>query len=389
VSQSYHFVQVAPCFVDLKQETGGVANVVRQICLILRQRGHQVTLICSNTELGRVVADPAIYISSEGVAVHIVAQNGNPLVGPARNVTKALKQAHQTGGSALIVGHIHTCFSCHTETAMNFFSKHSIPFVFSPHGKLSPNMFGRRQLAKLAWWWLFARRNVMHANYIGLLAESESVLFEKLRLSVPKVVIPNGFQVGHWQCSELSNLPPSYIIYLGYLDPRKQPDFLVKAYSRTKASKTHKLLLVGPDSYNFKKKIMEVAIQREIAESVIFWGAAYGDDKWHLLHKSTCLCLPSLGEGHPIVLCEALGAGIPSIYSIQCNFPEVDARGAGIELDNFDEMSWANAIDKIVLNKSIGMTMRKSAAFMAKEYTWDAAIRKWEAIYFKCHPNKS
>lgn len=381
---NYHFVHIAPCFVDLTQETGGVANVVRQLCLLSRQHGHQITLICSNTELGRVVAEPAFYVSQDGVAVHVIAQNTNPLIGPPRNVLKALDLIFQSAGQERLIGHVHTCFSCLTETAMNFFSKRSVPFVFSPHGKLSPNMFQRHYFAKLLWWWGIARSKVVQARFIGVLAEKESVLLPKLGLQIPRRVIPNGYHPLPFEDLVVSNLPECYILYLGYIDPRKQPDFLVKAYSKAKASKTHKLIFVGPDSYGFWNKVAELAVNCGVISSVIFWGAAYGNIKWHLLRQASCLCLPSLAEGHPIVLCEALGAGLPSVYSVECNFPEIAERGAGIQLHNFNEVSWADAIDEVVLNKSTNTSMRKSAAFMAEEYTWESAVGKWEALYSEC-----
>ena len=78
-----HIIQVAPCFVNLRQETGGVANVVRQISLLLRKKGYAVTLICSNTELGKVVSEPLSFTSPEGIEVHVVDQFTNPLIGPS------------------------------------------------------------------------------------------------------------------------------------------------------------------------------------------------------------------------------------------------------------------------------------------------------------------
>jgi len=385
----YHFIHVAPCFVDLTRETGGVANVVRRICLILRQRGYSVTLICTNTELGKIVADSRSYISDEGIFVHIVSQNKNPLTGPYRNVTKAMKQACETTDSSLVLGHVHTCFSCQTEAAMSFFSKNSIPFVFSPHGKLSPNMFGQHRLAKTAWWWFIARKLVMQSRLIGLLARNESILFKRLGISAPTIVIPNGFVAEAVEYHEIVEIPEKYILYLGYLDPRKQPEFLVKSFAKAQASKTHKLVLAGPDSYGFKKRINEVAVYEGVADSVIFWGGAYEAMKWLLLKRASFLCLPSLGEGHPIVLCEALGAGIPSIYSADCNFPEIAERGAGILLENFDASSWAQAIDDLAFDENKRVSMCNSSRLMASEFTWEAVIDKWENAYLECLQQRS
>lgn len=379
-----HIIQVAPCFVDLQQETGGVANVVRQISLLLQQRGHAVTLICTNTELRKVVARPSSFVSPEGIAVHVVDQYPNPLLGPQHKVFQALTKAIQKSNSQQTVAHVHTCFSNFTECAMGAFTKHKIPFVFSPHGKLSPNMFGKYKWAKFLWWILIAHRKIKFANVIGLLAETEAILLPKLSLSNKSRIIPNGFSSVPVEEDFTAELPDKYILFLGYLDPRKQPDFLVRAFSLSATSGTHKLLLVGPDGYKFGDVVREVANNYQVNDKVIYFGPAYGQAKWRALRGASCLCLPSLGEGHPIVLCEALGAGIPSIYSEHCNFPEVAREGAGIELANFSGQAWADAIDLAVLNENVHKDMVKSAVHLSSKYTWDAAVDKWESLYYEC-----
>jgi glycosyltransferase involved in cell wall biosynthesis len=378
-----HIIQVAPCFVDLGHETGGVANVVRQISLLLRQKGHAVTLICSNMELGKVVAEPLSFISPEGVAVHVVAQFPNPLIGPQCRVLKVLAGALSENKTQQIVAHVHTCFSSLTEIAMGFFSKHQIPFVFSPHGKLSPNMFEKHRWSKLLWWKFIAQKHIKSANYIGLLAATEAVLFPKLSLNNKSKIIPNGFLSVPDEEHLSSELPDKYILYLGYIDPRKQPDFLVRAFALSAASGSHKLLLVGPDVYKFGGVVREVAKYFDVEDKVIFFGAAYGGAKWRILRGAVCLCLPSLGEGHPIVLCEALGAGLPSVYSNHCNFSEVATEGAGIELGDFSEQEWADAIDRVVLDEVVHANMVAAAMRLSSSYTWAAAVEKWESLYYE------
>lgn len=44
-------IQICPCHVDLKNEAGGVANGVRQLCLNISSRSIHVHLTCGNREL--------------------------------------------------------------------------------------------------------------------------------------------------------------------------------------------------------------------------------------------------------------------------------------------------------------------------------------------------
>lgn len=375
-----HIVQVSPCYVNLKQESGGVANVVRQLCLKLREKGHSITLICSNTELGKVVSKPTFFVSEEGIHVHVVGQYSNTLLGPYHHVDSSLKMIDFISNQS-VIAHVHTCFSAITECAMSFFTSQKIPFVFSPHGKLSPNMLKNRAFLKRFWWRLIASKRVSKAEVIGVLAESETEMFSRLGLSNRYAVVPNGFSKVDIKDQEDINLPQKYVLYLGYIDPRKQPDFLVKAFAKSKTSESHKLLIVGPDGYGYSDEVRKVSKSYGIAEKVIFFGPAYGALKWKILGCASCLCLPSLGEGQPIVLCESLGSGLPTVYSTNCNFPEISQGNAGVELSIFSDQEWANAIDYIVLNSETQKQMSESALRLSELYTWEAAIAKWENLY--------
>jgi len=114
---------------------------------------------------------------------------------------------------------------------------------------------------------------------------------------------------------------------------------------------------------------------------VIFYGATHGRDKWDLLKEAACLCLPSKGEGLPVVLSEALGAGLPSIFSEASNFPEIADVGAGIMLEGFETAQWAEAIDRVCLDRRTSERMRKAAEGMRPSYAWPAIVKRWCDVY--------
>ena len=99
-------VQIAPCYIDLNAETGGVANIIRQICLELNARRIRTILICGNTELGKEITQPQMIQYSEYLTIHIIAQKSHPLLGSSILILRTLSSIHQI---SLI--HVHTCFS--------------------------------------------------------------------------------------------------------------------------------------------------------------------------------------------------------------------------------------------------------------------------------------
>jgi glycosyltransferase involved in cell wall biosynthesis len=370
-------VQICPCYVDFQQETGGVANVVRQICLHLSATGRQVILLCGNTELGKTVAAPGKRRINEWLTVEVFSQRSHPMVGPVGELQSRLHTLPKD-----CVAHVHTCFSRLTETAMDTFHKKGIPFVFSPHGKLSSSMIAKNYWLKWLWWSFMARRHVQHATKIALMSSGEAELFSTLRLQSGYEVIPNGYQplpdsadIG----KRLIYAP--YVLFLGYLDPRKQPEFLVRAFARSQTKVCHELVFVGPDAYGHQASIEDCAQACGLENKVRFLGSVYGREKWNLLFHAACLCLPSRAEGMPVVLCEALGAGLPLVYSAACNFPEITVRGAGIQLDRFDTALWAAAIDRVCLDRVAQTEMKHAAFTMAEEYTWRRITDRWNHLY--------
>ena len=264
---------------------------------------------------------------------------------------------------------------------MSLLARRGIPFVFTPHGKLSGHMLDKRSVVKRMWWSLIARRLVRRASAVAVSGSVEAGRFPSLGLSQEFVVIPNGYEVPSSASIHARTTEEPYILFLGYLDPRKQPEFLVRAFARSKARGSHKLLIVGPDAYGHEATVRRAIETCGIAGRVAILGPKYGTEKWELLRQAACLCLPSRGEGLPVVLCEALGAGLPAVYSKACNFPEIRAQGAGVELDRFAEPEWAEAIDRVCLDQEVRANMAAAANRMGPDYSWERIVGRWRDLY--------
>ena len=369
-------IQICPCYVDLDRETGGVANVVRQICLQLARRQRRVRLICGNRELGKTMAPAGRVQANEFIEVEVLDQRSHPLLGPVSELTRHIRALSQDS-----VAHVHTCFSAFTEVAMRTLHSRQIPFIFTPHGKLSSHLFEQNYWAKQMWWAYRGRKSVQNAAAIAASSIEEARQLERFRLNQQVHSIPNGYE----SPSDLRSLdriiPNPYILFLGYLDPRKQPGFLIEAFARSKARHTHLLVFVGPDSYSLQDSLQLRAKELGVDKRVMFYGPAYGPTKWSFLQHATCICLPSLGEGLPVVLCEALGAGTPAIFSQECNFSELADEGAGITPRGFDATLWGDGIDKICLDRPSYESMKKSAERLRPQYTWKEISHRWQRLY--------
>jgi glycosyltransferase involved in cell wall biosynthesis len=367
-------VQLCPTYVDLTRETGGVATIVRHISLCLARMGRRVHLVCGNRELGKKSSAMGHEVHSSELTRTVLEQKSHPLLGPVSELRFILRELPQD-----CIVHVHTCFSAFTECAMAELRRRGVPYVFTPHGKLSGAMMSRHYLTKQLWWRLFARDQVAAASSITLSSSQEGGQLPALGVKQAACVIPNGYERQDVLSAPLIEGP--YVLFFGYIDPRKQPDFLARAFAASRARATHKLVFAGPDAYGFQTTVKRVIQDRGIEDRVVWHGPAYGPSKWNLLSHAACLCLPSRAEGLPVVMSEALGAGLPIVYSKGCNFPDVQAQGAGLQLDRFVEEDWAQAIDSISFDLPMRRRMQQAAKQMGRDYTWDSIATKWCRLY--------
>lgn len=366
--------QIAPCYIDLDRETGGVANIVRQICLALDRNNIPTTLVCLNTELGNVVAQPGTIRYSPNLTIHILERKDVSFF----KLPSILVNLFAHEKSRFV--HIHTCFSAICDPVLRYVVQHNIACVFTPHGKLSPSMFATKKYLKRPYLDIMIKSSMKKVTEIVASSDDEIADIQNFGLNACSSFIYNGFSRS--EVCEISDYmksvtQKSYILYLGYLDPRKQPDLLIKAYSKSKSKNQYNLILAGPDSYGFLDELKELVYTLNLKNKVLFTGRVLGSNKWYLLENAKGLVLPSKGEGWPVVIAEAIGAKIPLIVSKGCNFSVVEKLKFGIQLESFNEDLWADAIDSLCLDANQYETFKKSLLVESESFSWDAITKKW------------
>jgi glycosyltransferase involved in cell wall biosynthesis len=331
--------------------------------------------------MGNVKAQPGVIRHKPDLVEHVIGQKSHPLLGPRIELKEYLK-----GIKGRCVAHIHTCFSQFTESAMFECVKHGVPFVFTPHGKLSPLMFSNQRRVKKWYWDNKVKNFVNQAAEIVLSSPGEAALFKELNITRKWKAIPNGYDETAFLSSnvEVPLIKKPYILFLGYLEARKQPGFLIELFANSALKSTHKLIIAGPDTYGHKETLTRIVRSLGLEREVMFFGPAYKADKWNLMKYASCFCLPSKAEGLPVVLCEAIGAGVPVLYSTGCNFPELAQSGCGVELDGFDAATWREALERVCLNKTVNEQMKACAARIKSRYKWSSVCQEWLALYKAC-----
>jgi len=103
-----------------------------------------------------------------------------------------------------------------------------------------------------------------------------------------------------------------FVLWMGRFVPEKRCEDLIRAFLDTKADA--RLLLAGQieEDNAYWRRLRKMAAQ---ADRIVFAGGLYGEDKDEALCNAALLALPSEVEGLPVVILEALAAGLCVVAS--------------------------------------------------------------------------
>lgn len=150
------------------------------------------------------------------------------------------------------------------------------------------------------------------------------------------------------------------ILCVGRLSIEKGQDRLVKAFAKIENSTDWKLVLAGDGP--MRKELEQLATSLEILDQVVFLGKVQNVDQ--LMNESAIFVLPSLLEGFPNALCEAMAVGLPCLCFESIPTEEfIKSNENGIVIPENDIVALSNAMT-LLMNDS---ELRAALGNKAKE----------------------
>lgn len=163
---------------------------------------------------------------------------------------------------------------------------------------------------------------------------------------------------------------PVRLLYVGRLAVEKGLPFLLEAVKFcTQMGIDVKLDLIG-DGPQFEQ-LEEIARMLEISDKIHFEGyVPLGDRLWEAYRQSDIFVFPSLSEGQPKVLIEAMAAGLPIIATRVGGIPSIIEDGwNGILVASHSSQALADAIQKLTSEPETLRQIASQASISATSYT--------------------
>jgi len=119
-----------------------------------------------------------------------------------------------------------------------------------------------------------------------------------------------------------------------------------------------------------------------LSKNVVFMGRVPRKDIPLLINKAAIYVLPSLYEGMPYSLLEAMACGIPVIVSNVSALPEV-VGDAGLRVDPQNISELAVGMHRLLVDKGLREEMIQKGLARAACFSWDKAARETLEVYRK------
>ncbi|MEN6460258.1 MAG: glycosyltransferase family 4 protein [Syntrophomonas sp.] len=168
------------------------------------------------------------------------------------------------------------------------------------------------------------------------------------------------------------------LIYVARMIPIKNHRFLIEVFSRIKPCK---LILIGSDSNN--NEIIELIKTKRLDDRIEIVGLIPRDEVYKRLQQADIYVSPSLVEGLPVSVLEAMCIGLPSILSDIKPHLEISSQCTGVKTVPLDQAQWINTLndyldmDKKTL-KNIGICGKHC---VQDKFSLDSMLKHYDELF--------
>jgi glycosyltransferase involved in cell wall biosynthesis len=179
------------------------------------------------------------------------------------------------------------------------------------------------------------------------------------------------------------DVAPLRLLFVGHLERRKNPVFLLKLAQALHGEVPFVLTIVGngPEL----EHLLKTSADKSWAAAVEFASEVSDQDKLSFYSRADLFVFPSIQEGFGLVLCEAMAAGVPALAFQTSAMPEIVKPGTGFMVPINDVQAMADRVRVIATDRVLLSAMRIQAVSHARRnFQWKQKVRE---IFDALHDN--
>jgi glycosyltransferase involved in cell wall biosynthesis len=370
-SKTLSKMRIAHVTSGLDRFAAGVGAVVASLSAEQFALGHDVRVLgLDSAEWSR--ADHALWTGAPAEAFTIAA-------GPAA-FGFAPKLARRLSDFAPDIVHLHGLWQYPTLAVLNWHLRTGKPYVYSPHGMLSPVALGYSPLKKRIVRTLFQDRALNSATILHATADAETDEFRCFGLSNSVSVVPLGIDTAVVPVQ--SDRQEKRVLSLGRIHRKKNLAVLIEAWSRLEPHfPAWRLELIGPDEGGHLAELQALAARLQVLR-VGFHPAVPPTERNAVMAAADIFVLPTRSENFALTVAESLMMETPVIATRGAPWPGLVQEGCGWWIDQ-GLNPLVTALEEAMCltdeqRKSMG---RRGREWMLRDFSWRTVAERMIAVY--------
>lgn len=182
---------------------------------------------------------------------------------------------------------------------------------------------------------------------------------------------------------DIENKENIEVAIIGWIQPRKAQDIVVKAFNCLKDKSYTLNFIGGVDEQSYNNQVLDLINKFNLQDKVKFWGVR--KDIFHILKEMDVLISASRGEALPTVMIEALYLEIP-IISSDCDYGPKEILKNGeygliFKVDDYENL--AKCFERLVNDNELYNKFISTSKERSKLFTFDKAVDSYLNILNK------
>ncbi|WP_413167497.1 glycosyltransferase [Capilliphycus salinus ALCB114379] len=385
ISSHTNPLRICQVVASINEHTGGPAFAVTSLAEVLANQG-----ICSYLftldyqECGQQV-------TASGVKLHSYHAN---------RITRYIRGFHplasralgELAASELDLIHNHGLWMFPNLYARQSALKYHLPLVISTHGMLNSWSLKFNHFKKCIAWLLYESKNLSSATVFHATSFEEFLAIRSLGFKQPIAIIPNGVEVENQilksererlvqDFSELKD--KKWLLFMSRIHPKKGLENLILTWKIISGifDDWH-LVIAGPDTLGYQKKLEILAAELCLQERVTFTGMLSAQKKKIALSNANLFVLPTYSENFGIAIAEALAYGVPVITTKGAPWEDLLTYDCGWWIENTRSQLAGALTEAMQLSDREREAMGLRGRDLVKtKYSWDSIAQQMSQVY--------
>lgn len=222
------------------------------------------------------------------------------------------------------------------------------------------------------------RRILSKADLVLPLTDHMERVIKSICPGARTYVVGEGIEIGMCSSTRKAKLPKESVLFLGRLTELKGVKYLIEAFSEVREKRPDAHLVIA--GYGELEENLKEQAKKQGTEGITFKGKVERKDVPGYMKACEVFVLPSISEGFPLVILEAMSCGAPIIATGVRAMPEIVKDGKnGLLVKPRDPKGLARCILQLLGDRRLRESMSRNNIEFSKGYSWENISRKIES----------